>query len=133
KFTFKDVYALDEEGIRSYSNASIGIRINKSKLATQDVAGFKAWLQANPVTVVYQLATELVYECTPLDLASFDGETNFINESGVLSPRSTIKCTNYIGNVVNTLKEKISILEDTVYQTNLATFVLGLNVLNQQV
>lgn len=33
----------------------IGIRINKSRLATQDVAGFKAWLQANPVTVYYKL------------------------------------------------------------------------------
>lgn len=38
----------------------IAIRILKSKLATQDAVGLKAWLQANPVTVYYQLATPII-------------------------------------------------------------------------
>ena len=33
------------------------VRILKTKLATQDAKGFKQWLQQNPVTVQYQLAT----------------------------------------------------------------------------
>ena len=36
-----------------------------SKLPTQDLQGFKQWLQANNVTVVYQLAQEEVYEIAP--------------------------------------------------------------------
>jgi hypothetical protein len=33
------------------------VRINKTRLSTQDLSGFRSWLAANPVTVVYQLAT----------------------------------------------------------------------------
>lgn len=45
------------ENIRTHgSQPTIHIFINKSRLATADVAGFKAWLTANPVTVIYQLA-----------------------------------------------------------------------------
>ena len=49
-----------EEGISKNLSGTIRIRISKSKLLTQDVAGFKAWLQANPVTLIYQLATPVV-------------------------------------------------------------------------
>jgi hypothetical protein len=33
------------------------VRINKTRLSTQDLSGFRSWLAANPVTVAYQLAT----------------------------------------------------------------------------
>lgn len=36
---------------------SLQVALLRSKLATQDLAGFKTWLQANPITVVYELAT----------------------------------------------------------------------------
>lgn len=43
------------------SGHPVGVAINiwakKGKLATQDLAGFKIWLQQNPLTVVYELAT----------------------------------------------------------------------------
>ena len=51
------IYSTDVEGVRVDSNGNIQISIAKSKLETDDVAGFKKWLQSNPVTVVYQLAT----------------------------------------------------------------------------
>ena len=51
KFTtnsVKNLYAsLDLEGVGVNVGGLIGIRISKSKLSTQDVAGFKQWLQAN--------------------------------------------------------------------------------------
>jgi hypothetical protein len=50
----------DIEGITQGYN-SIYFRINRTRLSTQDVEGFKAWLQANPTTVVYELA-EPYYE-----------------------------------------------------------------------
>ena len=90
------------------------IRLNKSLLITQDVEGFKQWLQANNVTVVYQLAQEKVYECTNIDLITYSGETNYIVESGVIVPRSTLKVHNNISNVVSLLQKKVSILDDKV-------------------
>ena len=96
------------------SNTSIGIRVFKSKLPTQDVQGFKQWLQANNVTVVYQLAQEKVYECTNIDLITYNGETNYIVESGAIVPRSTLKVHNNISNVVSLLQKKVSILDDKV-------------------
>lgn len=90
------------------------IRISKSKLSTQDVEGFKQWLQANNVTVVYQLAQEKVYECTNIDLITYANETNYMVESGAIVPRSTLKVHNNISNVVNLLQKKVSLLESNM-------------------
>lgn len=107
------IYSNDTEGF--YRNAGhIYIRINKSKLSTQDVAGFKQWLQANNVTVVYQLAQEKVYECTNIDLITYANETNYIVESGTIAPKSILKVHNNISNVVKILQEKVSLLESNV-------------------
>lgn len=72
---------------------------------------FKTWLQTNNVTVVYQLAEEKVYECTNIDLITYANETNYIVESGVLSPKTTLKVHNNISNVVSLLQKKVSLLE----------------------
>lgn len=92
----------------------INVTILKSKLSTQDVAGFKAWLQVNPTTVVYQLAQEKVYECTNIDLITYNGETNFILESGAIVPKTTLKVHNNISNIVSLLQKKVSLLESNV-------------------
>ncbi len=106
----------DREWIRPYSSTSgaIGIKILKTKLSTQDVAGFKQWLQANHVTIVYQLAQEKVYECTNIDLITYNGETNYVIESGVIVPKTTLKVHNNISNVVNLLQKKVSLLESNM-------------------
>ena len=90
----------------------IRVSIEKSRLATQDVEGFRQWLQANNVTVVYQLAKEEVYECTNLDLITYSGETNLIVNSGVIQPKLTLKVLSNVSNVVKLLQEKVSILEN---------------------
>ena len=100
------------EGISVTQDGKIGIGILKSKLSTQDVAGFKKWLQANNVTVVYQLAEEKVYECTNIDLITYANETNYIVESGAIAPKSILKVHNNISNVVKILQEKVSLLEN---------------------
>lgn len=75
---------------------------------------FKTWLQTNNVTVVYQLAQEKVYECTNIDLITYANETNFIIESGVLSPKTTLKVHSNISNVVSLLQKKVSLLESNM-------------------
>lgn len=47
-----EIMALNADNIMSFQVALL-----RSKLATQDLAGFKTWLQQNPITVVYELAT----------------------------------------------------------------------------
>ena len=102
------------EGIAINSSSFICVRVLKSKLSTQDVAGFKQWLQTNNVTVVYQLAQEKVYECTNIDLITYANETNYIVESGVIVPRTTLKVHNNISNVVSLLQKKVSLLESNM-------------------
>lgn len=66
KFSYiKNMQGNDLMGI-SYTN-TLDIQLDKSNLSTQDLPGFKAWLNKNPITVVYQLATP-VEELLPSDL-----------------------------------------------------------------
>lgn len=92
----------------------INIIIDKSRLPIQDKEGFKQWLQANNVTVVYQLAQEKVYECTNIDLITYANETNYVVNSGAIAPRTTLKVHNNISNVVSLLQKKVSLLESNV-------------------
>ena len=104
----------DFENFFHANSSYVQFRIFKSKLSTQDVQGFKQWLQANNVTVVYQLVQEKVYECTNIDLITYNGETNYIVESGAIVPRTTLKVHNNISNVVSLLQKKVSLLESNV-------------------
>ena len=110
---FGDVYSYNHIGISISGTDSIGthIIINNNFI---DVTELKKWLQANNLTVVYQLAEEKVYECTNIDLITYNGETNFIVESGVLSPKTTLKVHNNISNVVSLLQKKVSLLESNM-------------------
>lgn len=47
------------------SDAAVYLFISASRLATYDIAGFKTWLAANPVTVYYKLATPTTVQLTP--------------------------------------------------------------------
>ena len=110
----KGSYYKDVECVHLATNNIIFFRILNTKLSTQDITGFKAWLQANNVTVVYQLAEEKVYECTNIDLITYANETNYLVESGVLSPKTTLKVHNNISNVVSLLQKKVSLLESNM-------------------
>lgn len=65
-------------------------------------------------TTVKPLSQEKIYECTNIDLITYANETNFIVESGVLSPRTTLKVHNNISNVVSLLQKKVSLLENNI-------------------
>lgn len=94
-----------------YSN--IYITIAKTKLETQDVTGFKKWLRANPVTVIYSLAQEKVYDCINLDLQSFDVETNIFTNSSIphkldITQKEGLKAK------VETLEQEVNFVYDNV-------------------
>lgn len=60
--------------------SDLTLNVLKSKLPTQDIAGLKAWLQANPVTVYYQLTTPTTENLAQaLKLKSFSNGTLQVN------------------------------------------------------
>lgn len=94
KFANIDVYHNNVEGIRGYIGSNhIGIRILKSKLETADAEGFKKWLQANPVTVVYELVTP-VYE----EIKDLTNEFPTYSEVTHVSTNTVIPCNQKIQN-----------------------------------
>ena len=88
----------------------------KTKFTSYDnaLSKFKENISNSNIVIVYQLAEEKVYECTNIDLITYANETNFIVESGVLSPRTTLKVHSNISNVVSLLQKKVSLLESNI-------------------
>lgn len=63
------VWVKDVESV-SYTdspNNRFRIRINKNRLVTQDLAGFKQWLSQNPTTVYYELETPTITPIEPIE------------------------------------------------------------------
>lgn len=111
--TFGDVYSHNHIGISISGTDSIATHIIINNNFT-DVTELKQWLQANNVTVVYQLAEEKVYECTNIDLITYANETNYVVSSGAIVPKTTLKVHNNISNVVSLLQKKVSLLESNI-------------------
>lgn len=102
-------------GTRNTSDGNVIIGLKNEDLPSRDVAGFKTKLQTlAPITAVYKLAKEKVYECTNIDLITYANETNYVVESGAIVPRTTLKVHNNISNVVSLLQKKVSLLESNV-------------------
>ena len=112
----KTISGVDVESHLVAETSRIYIRLLKSKLSTQDVTGFKQWLQANNVTVVYQLAQEEVYELAPLHLDSYANETLILCNSGAISPKMEFSITSHINELVKAYGERINLLEEKVYK-----------------
>ena len=99
-----------ENGINHHiTGSTIYITVPKTTLEN-----FIPSLQANPVTVVYQLAQEKVYECTDLDLITYQTETNLMVKGGAIAPKTTLKVMSNITNVVRELQQKVSNLENYI-------------------
>ena len=104
-FTSGDIYwNRDREGVLNSANAQFKFRILKSKLSSQDIDGIKAWLQANPVTIYYELETpvETKLDIDNLNLKTFKDLTYVTSENNikpVLSGQATKDITTVIKNL----------------------------------
>ena len=83
------------------SNGRLNLRINKDKLSSLDVNGFKLWLQTNPTTVYYELEEPIIHYLTPSQLKSFDGTTHVISENTLIPTTITKILTDTYANVSN--------------------------------
>ena len=62
----------------------------------------------NKSKTVKKISTEKVYECTNLDLISYSGETNYIVNTGAITPKSSFNVSSDISNVVTLLQKNVN-------------------------
>lgn len=96
--------------------ANIDIRLKNERFDTISEQNIKDWLNANPLTLVYELNTPEVYECVDLSLNLYEHSGTILCESGSLFPKITVSVATFIGNVLCNIKDRVSKLEDTLYQ-----------------
>lgn len=106
-----------QEGICSHRDvvlSNVYYFINRSKLSTQDINGFKQWVQVNPITVVYELAQpyyepiqadKLLLECAndstlhiesivPVESVKASYTSNVVNMDTIKAATETTECNN---------------------------------------
>ncbi|MGL5752559.1 MAG: pyocin knob domain-containing protein [Paraclostridium sp.] len=131
-FSFEHSWG-DIEHIHANNNI-INITILKSRLSTQDVTGFKAWLKANPVAVVYELAEPKLIPLPNFNPMTFGDKTTFLLNSGVVQGECDFEVTNSLGSEIEVLKNKESTLEEGLinnlyeYQSHQITEDNGANI-----
>ena len=106
------LYGLPNCGYASDRNSLI-FRIEKSKLETQDVHGFKKWLQANPTTIYYELRNPTTEQLKPRQLFSYEGVTHIVSNN-TLQARTSVKIRSYIQAVVTNLINENETLRSNV-------------------
>ena len=118
-------YVLDEEHIYA-SDALLWIFLNKSKAT--DLNTFKNYLKKVPITVVYPMAKEEIYECLDASPRTFKSNTLFSINGGSISPREL----NYYVPISftaadNSICEKLENIDLNNFDLNLIKFP-GLNL-----
>lgn len=93
-------------------NYGINIIIDTSKLTTQDIQGFKQWLQANPTTVYYELAEPTTEQLDQIQLKSFEGTTHIMSNNTLQATTSVKIPSNVQAVVTNLINENKSLIKD---------------------
>jgi len=118
-FNFETSGAQNKELIyRTSSPNGIGIRVNRSRLATQGIAGFKAWLAAlyaagTPVMALYKLAAPITESISPVSIPSLFGmNTVYTDSGGEVATRISLfqKILDSLSNIF----QRLSNLESTI-------------------
>ena len=98
------------EGIALNQNGNTYIRISKDKLSTPNVDGIKAWLKANPTTVVYELAeptTEILENCADMNVNTYKNKT-YITTDNQIKGELEFKTQNNFGTIMKNVNRCIS-------------------------
>ena len=112
----------DIEGICNWETGRISCKIFKSRLSTQDVVGFKQYLQANPTTIVYELASPYYEDITPLQSSiilktflesSMTIDTNLPIKTNV-SYRTNVPSISTLSNRVTEVSESDNVIHNLI-------------------
>ena len=115
---FKNIkYFVEEPNIFCHPNdLCVDLTMLKSDLTTPDIEGFKAWLKANPTTIIYQLATpvvEIVENCVDIDLDTFEEKTYF-NILNSLPGSLDFKVPSNLGSSLQNLAKEVNNIWDVI-------------------
>lgn len=112
----------------------IYVKIAKTRLNGQNIAGFKTWLQTNPITVYYELATPIKEEWNTEQLRTYDGTTNIFTEGSLIEPTISCKVPSNVQAVVMNLREEnktlnndVNTLQATTEENNLMNIETNVN------
>ena len=95
----------DSEGIGCWSaKDNVNIRINKNRLSTVDSAGFKAWLSQNPTRVLFELATPIIEDISPITLQCWKNGVISIDDVLPVETNHTV-ALNKSAQIKNNIKE----------------------------
>lgn len=118
----------DEEGVsKGLKMKDIRFRILKSRLSTEDVNGLKLYLQANPITVQYELAEPIVTTIEPSTTPFAYENGHIILESGhegqsllpTLEYQTVVSRSGQVAMIDKTIQQherKITLLEKMLVQ-----------------
>lgn len=95
------------------SRPLLQFHINKSKLETPDIAGFKKWLQTNPVTVYYELAEPIEYKISNLNSINLETykDITYIFGENEIQPKLSFKAPVDVQATISSLRSKNANLE----------------------
>lgn len=106
-YSRKELVELLIEGVCLVGNG-LYVSILKSRLSTPDTTGFKSWLQSNPVTVYYELATSSE---TPVDitnnLRTYDNVTNIFTVGSLIEPNIIAKIPSDVITALDTRQSTV--------------------------
>jgi len=101
-----NIITIDTEGIRTASTSpAFYISIEKSKLTTPDIAGFKAWLQANPITVYYQLEIPIEEPIKVEQYMKQFAEGYFMMDGSLIIPEVDFDYSTSLASATSMMKE----------------------------
>ena len=128
-----NLWLMDTEGIQSYTVDTVDIRINKTRLSTQDVAGFRQWLQQNPTTIVYQLVTPQYEEVTneyglPIVFEGYENGIVYIDSA--VTPTTHIKYTsnNQLATTLSEAEEQNIATQEDI-NMNVVTYMMDIDMI----
>nr|DAV22545.1 MAG TPA: hypothetical protein [Caudoviricetes sp.] len=83
--------AITKEGIcLRESGTGFILSISKNKLDTQNLAGFKSYLQSNPVTVTYELDSQIIHSLEIPSISTTKG-ANIVTTENNIKPKLSMK------------------------------------------
>lgn len=99
------------------ASSILHLSILRTKLETQDTTGLKKWLSQNPIKVVYELATPIIEDISPVTLQCWKNGTISIDEVLPIETTHTValnKPAQIKRNIeeLTTLRKRVQALED---------------------
>nr|DAZ29748.1 MAG TPA: hypothetical protein [Caudoviricetes sp.] len=96
QFAPSNIYSMDSTAITKEgiclreSGTGFILSISKNKLDTQNLVGFKSYLKSNPVTVTYELDSQIIHSLEIPSISTTKG-TNIITTDNNIKPKLSMK------------------------------------------